>query len=147
MTRRSRTRDAGSAEPALLDTSVLISGLSEEMVNRIEVYRSSMICRAELAQGLAAFENDPARFAQLAIRRELLRLLDSIPGFWLDFDHSASDAYGSLTAEPKAALRLKDALIAAHALSVGLPLLTEDAGFSRFPSVDVRRTRQSEAGD
>ncbi|MDN4615873.1 PIN domain-containing protein [Leifsonia sp. F6_8S_P_1B] len=141
MTREARTASSRPAGPALLDTSVLISGLSEEMIDRIELYRSSMICRAELAQGLAAFEKDPSRFAQLAIRRELLRLLDSIPGFWLEFDRAASDAYGSLTAEPKTALPLKDALIAAHALAAGLPLLTEDAGFSRFPSVDVRRLR------
>jgi predicted nucleic acid-binding protein len=124
---------------AMLDTSVLISGLPEETIDTIEDYCSSMICRAELAHGLASFEKDAARFAQLAIRRELLRLLDSIPGFWIDFDLHAADGYGELTANPKSAIRLKDALIAGHALALGLPLLTEDAGFSRFPAVTIRK--------
>jgi predicted nucleic acid-binding protein len=123
----------------MLDTSALISGLPEETIDNIEDYCSSMICRAELAQGLAAFEKDAARFAQLAIRRELLRLLDSIPGFWIDFDLHAADGYGELTANPKSAIRHKDALIAGHALALGLPLFTEDAGFSRFPAVTIRK--------
>ena len=122
---------------AMLETSVLISGLPEEVIDSIEEYCSSIICRAELAQGLAAFEKDPAKFAQLAVRRELLRLLDSLPGFWLDFDRAAADGYGTLTARPKSAIRLKDALIAGHALAAGLPLVTEDAGFSRFPDVTI----------
>ncbi|MEO7017291.1 MAG: PIN domain-containing protein [Leifsonia sp.] len=124
---------------AMLDTSVLISGVPEEIVDRIEDYCSSMICRAELAHGLAAFEKDASRFAQLAIRRELLRLLDSIPGFWAAFDLPAADGYGALTAKPKSAIRLKDALIAGHALALGLPLFTEDAGFSRFPAVTIHK--------
>ncbi|HEV7183695.1 MAG TPA: hypothetical protein VGN33_04300 [Leifsonia sp.] len=66
---------------AMLDTSALVSGVPEEIVDRIEDYCSSMICRAELAHGLAAFENDASRFAQLAIRRELLRLFTEDAGF------------------------------------------------------------------
>lgn len=120
----------------MLDTSVLVSGLPDHVIEAIEDYCSSMICRAELAQGLAAFSADPARRAQAAQRAELLRILDAVPGFWRDFDAAASDGYGRLTAQPKAT-RLKDALIAGHALSEGLPLHTEDRGFTGFADVRI----------
>lgn len=122
----------------MIDTSVLISGLPAPLIGDIESYCSSMVCRAELVRGLMSFASDPARRAQAAPRRELVRLLDSIPGFWVEFDRDSSDGYASLTASPTSAIRLKDALIAGHALSLGLVLITEDAGFSRFPQVDVR---------
>jgi predicted nucleic acid-binding protein len=38
---------------------------------------------------------------------------------------------------PKQAIRLKDALIAGHALALGVPLITRDRGFSRFDSVTI----------
>lgn len=122
----------------MLDTSVLISGLPDDVVDRIDAYRSSMICRGELIQGLVAFRSDQRRQAAAGQRRELIRTLDELPGFWLPFDRAASDSYGALTAEPRSAGRLKDALIAAHAHAVGVPLLTEDAGFTRYPDVDIR---------
>lgn len=121
----------------MIDTSVLISGLPAPLINEIESYCSSMICRAELVRGLISFTVDPAKRAQAAARRELVRLLDSAPGFWAEFDLGSSDAYGVLTANPASAIRLKDALIAGHAFSLGLALITEDAGFSRFPEVQV----------
>ncbi|CAM5349818.1 type II toxin-antitoxin system VapC family toxin [Leifsonia shinshuensis] len=121
----------------MLDTSVLVSGLPAEVVDDLGSYRSSMICRGELVQGLAVFRADARRKSAADQREELIRTLDDLAGFWLDFDRAASDGYGTLTAEPRRAVRLKDALIAAHARAVGVPLLTEDAGFSRFPDVEV----------
>lgn len=128
----------GRPMTAMLDTSVLISGLPEPVIAEIETYCSSMICRAELARGLASFAADPPQPKRVALRREFLRLLDAIPGFWLPFDAAAADGYGALTARPPSAMRQKDALIAGHALAAGLPLLTEDTGFSRFAAVEVR---------
>ncbi|ERK70031.1 type II toxin-antitoxin system VapC family toxin [Leifsonia aquatica] len=122
----------------MLDTSVLISGLPDDVVDDIDAYRSSMICRGELIQGLVAFRSDQRRQAAAGQRRELIRTLDELPGFWLPFDRAASDSYGALTVEPRSAGRLKDALIAAHAHAVGVPLLTEDEGFTRYPEVDIR---------
>lgn len=121
----------------MIDTSVLIAGMPAQMVGRVTEYCSSTICRAELAQGLNAFARDPQRHTEEVHRRELLRLLDSLPAFWVDFGCGASDGYGTLTAEPRSALRLKDALIAGHALALELPLVTVDKGFSRFPGVRV----------
>ncbi|WP_025158604.1 type II toxin-antitoxin system VapC family toxin [Leifsonia aquatica] len=122
----------------MLDTSILISGLPDDVIDEIDAYRSSMVCRGELIQGLVAFRSDPHREAAAAQRQELVRILDELPGFWLPFDRAASDSYGALTSEPRSAGRLKDALIAAHSQSVGVPLLTVDAGFTRYPEVDIR---------
>ncbi|GAB3800724.1 hypothetical protein GCM10028798_15670 [Humibacter antri] len=83
-------------------------------------------------------EADAARGRQASARRELLRLLDAVPGFWASFDRAASDGYGRLTAVPRTAIRQKDALIAGHAHSRDLPLITADKGFTRFPELDVR---------
>ncbi|MGO4537015.1 type II toxin-antitoxin system VapC family toxin [Leifsonia sp. 2MCAF36] len=121
----------------MLDTSVIVAGLTPEIIAEIEDYASSAICRAELVRGREAFKEDPGKERQVPIRREYLRLLDSIPGFWMDFDSRAADGYGRLTAQPKSAMRLKDALIAGHALAHDLPLITRDAGFSRFPAVQL----------
>ncbi|WP_374010008.1 type II toxin-antitoxin system VapC family toxin [Leifsonia sp. LS-T14] len=121
----------------MLDTSVIVAGLTPEIITGIEDYASSTICRAELVRGREAFEEDPAKQRLVPIRRELIRLLDSIPGFWMDFDARAADGYGRLTAQPKSAMRLKDALIAGHAFAHGLPLVTRDSAFSRFPAVQL----------
>lgn len=121
----------------MLDTSVLIGGIPSEVIDDIGSYRSSMICRGELAQGLSAFEADRRRTTAAGQRRELIRTLDELPTFWLAFDRAASDGYGTLTARPRTAIRQKDALIAAHAFSANVPLLTRDTGFSRFPAVKV----------
>lgn len=121
----------------MLDTSLLISGMPDDVIDEIDSYRSSTICRGELVQGLVSFQADPRRTAAASQRQELIATLDDLPAFWLDFDRAASDGYGTLTARPRTAIRQKDALIAAHAQAVGVPLLTEDAGFSRFPDVEV----------
>jgi len=118
----------------MLDTSVLIAGLAPKMIETIEEYCSSAICRAELARGLWVAEKDPAQHLQTNARRELLRLLDAIPGFWLDFDRAAADGYAQLATD---ALRREDALIAGHAISRGLTLITADRSFTRFPGLSL----------
>nr|WP_274636810.1 PIN domain-containing protein [Microbacterium bovistercoris] len=42
-----------------------------------------------------------------------------------------------LAAQPPTAARSTDALIAAHALSLGMPLITADQGFTRFTGLEV----------
>lgn len=121
----------------LIDTSVLAAGIPAGIVSEIEEYCSSTICRGELMQGLNAFKAAPTRQHQVGPREELIRLLDEIPGFWRDFDAAASDGYGLLTAQHKSALRLKDALIAGHALSLQSSVITSDPGFGRFHDLEV----------
>ncbi len=121
----------------LLDTSVLVAGIPAEIIATIEDYCSSAVCRGELVQGLHAFRGEPSRHHEVGPREELLRLLDSVPGFWRDFGVDASTGYGELTAHPKSALRLKDALIAGHALSLGTSVITGDPGFGRFHNLEV----------
>lgn len=130
---------------ALIDSSALIGGLPGRVLDSLEKYCSSAIVRAELAYGLARFR--AAGQSERAARREtLLTALDSLPGFWRDFDVAASDGYGALTAATTQAMRVKDALIAGHAQSLGLAVLTRDAGFTRFASVDVEIFGTDEAG-
>lgn len=119
----------------LIDSSALIGGLPSRVLDKIERYCSSTIVRAELVYGLRAFQrtNQAARVAR---RETLLRVLDSLPGFWVDLDVAASEGYGALTASTQA-MRVKDALIAGHAQSLGVPVLTRDAGFTRFASVEI----------
>lgn len=121
----------------LVDTSILVGSIPAEIIDNIDRYCSSAICRGELVQGLRAFRADPARQHVAGSREELIRLLDSVPQFWRNFDAAASDGYGQLTAPTKSALRLKDALIAGHALALRAPVVTGDPGFSRFNEIEV----------
>lgn len=120
----------------LIDSSALIGGLPQYILDKIENYCSSTVVRAELAYGLRSFQAS-TQTTRAARREALLRVFDSLPGFWRDFDTAASDGYGALTASTTQAMRVKDALIAGHAQSLGVPVLTRDAGFTRFTSVEV----------
>lgn len=122
---------------AVLDSSALISGLPDEVLDDLEHYASSMIVRAELAFGLHAFRA-AGQTERVARRETLLGALDAIPSFWRPFDVAASEGYARLTASSPQAMRLKDALIAGHALSLGAPVITKDHGFTRFSSLTVR---------
>ena len=121
----------------LVDTSILVGSIPADIIDNIDRYCSSTICRGELVQGLRVFRADPARQHIASSREELIRLLDSVPQFWRNFDAAASDGYGQLTAQSKSALRLKDALIAGHALALRAPLITGDPGFARFNELEV----------
>lgn len=120
----------------LIDTSALIGGLPPSMIDTIDQHCSSTIVRAELVRGLRVFETSVQQ-ERVARRSTLLEALDEIEGFWRDFDVAASEGYGALTATSPQAVRQKDALIAGHAQSLGIPVITRDAGFTRFPSVAV----------
>lgn len=120
----------------LIDSSALIGGLPAAIVQTIDRHCSSTVVRAELVRGMRTFES--ARQTARAIRRgTLLQALDAISGFWRDFDVAASEGYGVLQASSAQTIRQKDALIAGHAQSLGVPVITRDAGFTRFSSVEV----------
>jgi predicted nucleic acid-binding protein len=127
---------------AMLDTSVMVAGIPADIIEEIEEYCSSTICRAELTRGLTSFESDETRHQQASARRELLRLLDAVPGFWADFDRAAADGYGRLAVAPRGGTRVRDALIAGHALSRELALITTDKHFTRYPGVRLHTAGQ-----
>ncbi|MDR0489380.1 MAG: PIN domain-containing protein [Propionibacteriaceae bacterium] len=104
----------------LLDTSVLISPMSD--LDPIQEYAASILSRAELEFGLAVSHGN-----QASIRRQRLRDLDGLFS-WLPFTELTTRAYGVLaralhTHAPAQARRI-DTYIAAHALELGVPLLT-----------------------
>ncbi|MEO5971788.1 MAG: type II toxin-antitoxin system VapC family toxin [Sphingomicrobium sp.] len=95
----------------------LIEGLSEPLRERTEQYApgeivTSAVAYAEVAIGID--RTDPSSL------RNFLRFFEIIPV--LPFDRSVGDAYGSL---PFARRRF-DRLIAAHALVLGLTLVTNN---------------------
>lgn len=117
---------------AMLDTSVLIGPLPDDVIDAIEEYSASFVVRAELLRGRARFERSPGLAPAARARAQLIRTLDSLPGFWREFGEAESDAYATLETPTEAAARTKDALIAAHAIALEVPLMTDDEGFTRF---------------
>lgn len=126
----------------LLDTNTLIYVFNERPEHQAVLERFdqeepedllvSSITFAELRYGVARSRR---RQANLRTLREAFAALNVVP-----FDTRAADAYGQLRAELEAAGRpigLLDTLIAAHALSLDLTLVTSnEREFSR-----VRRLR------
>lgn len=120
----------------LLDTSILIDRVALVAISDdIDKFVSSTIVRSELVCGLHTREPGSAERSH---RQKLIELFDGLNGFWLPFDLDSSEAYGALTAQPFSAMREKDALIAAQASSLNLPVVTNDRGFSRFDGVVAR---------
>lgn len=122
----------------MLDTSALADVIPGEVVDGIENYGASFIVRAELMRGLRRYEGMPGMRHAAAVRAKRIAALDGVGTFWQAFDAAASEAYANLIAEPGSAARSKDALIAAHAVAVGCPLITADRGFTRFRDLEVR---------
>lgn len=117
---------------AMLDTSVLIGPLPDEVIDAIDDYAAPYIVRAELLRGRARFAQSPQLAHAARAREQLVETLDRLPEFWREFGAAESDAYATLTTRSEAAARSKDALIAAHAIALDMPLMTGDAGFTRF---------------
>lgn len=123
---------------AMLDTSVLIGPIPEDILTRIDEYAASFVVRAELLRGQHHFERDPERRPAARARAQLISALDDLAGFWRTFGAAESDAYAALESSSERAVRSKDAFIAAHAVALGVPLVTADAGFTRFVGLEVR---------
>ncbi|WP_426624797.1 hypothetical protein ACPPVW_01505 [Leifsonia sp. McL0607] len=47
----------------MIDKTLLISGIPDEIIDDLGSYRSSTICRGELMQGLVSFQADQSRSA------------------------------------------------------------------------------------
>lgn len=122
----------------MLDTSVLIGVIPDDVIDHIEQHAASFIVRAELLRGLRRFESLAGSEHAARIRHKRIAALDSLPELWLPFDSGASAAYAALAASSERAIRTKDALIAAQAVALRVPLLTADRGFTRFKDAEVR---------
>ncbi|WP_036283715.1 type II toxin-antitoxin system VapC family toxin [Microbacterium luticocti] len=121
----------------MIDTSVLIGVLPDQIVDAIEDHGASHIVRGELLRGAERFAAQPNGRELARVRAQLVSALDELRAFWRPFDGAASTAYASLTAMPPSAARSKDALIAAHAVSLGVPVITADRGFTRFTGLEI----------
>lgn len=122
---------------AMLDTSVLIGPIPDDVIDLIEEHSASFIVRAELLRGRRHFERSPDLRHAARARGQLVSTLDRLPGFWREFGQAESDACAQLESRNERAVRSKDALIAAHAIALDVPLVTADAGFTRFPALRV----------
>lgn len=100
----------------------------------------SAITYAELAFGVATAQ-DPKRE-----RTHLHRLIQSIPA--LPFDHQAGDAYGPVRLATRERKQDHlDKLIAAHAISVGTTLVTNNVkDFERYPGLKLENWLEPAAG-
>jgi predicted nucleic acid-binding protein len=121
----------------MLDTSVLIGPIPDEVIDAIEEHAASFIVRAELLRGHRHFERSEHLRPAARARAQLVATLDRLPGFWRPFGEAESDAYAALTTQSERAVRSKDALIAAHAIALDVPLITADEGFTRFAGLRV----------
>ena len=104
----------------ILDTSVLIDDLRN--LPEDQEYAASILSRAELEFGVAI-----AKDAQRDERRQRLAQLDDLFD-WLPFSTATTRAYGILAqathVHAPAQARRIDTYIAAHALELGVPLMT-----------------------
>ncbi len=113
----------------ILDTSVLIaSGLAG--LPSDQEYGASILSRAELEFGASIAHGD-----QADQRRRRLVALDQVFA-WLPFTESTTRAYGILSRavhpHAPAQARRVDTYIAAHALELGVPILTANAADLRW---------------
>jgi len=113
----------------ILDTSVLIDDHLQSLPSDQE-YAASILSRAELEFGVAVADD-----AHRDERRKRLAQLDELFD-WLPFSSATTRAYGVVakathTHAPAQARRI-DTYIAAHALELGVPLMTANtADFAR----------------
>ncbi len=135
----------------LLDTNIVIYVMKRRPVEVLTLFNQnasrmaiSSITLAELSVGPLAARTP----AEAAARQRLLQQteadFDPIP-----FDSAAARAFGSVAASlrragRKPAARAYDALIAAVAISEGLPLYTANvADFEHIDGLDVREVRRA----
>ncbi|MCQ8185611.1 type II toxin-antitoxin system VapC family toxin [Parvularcula maris] len=120
----------------MLDTNILIyaaAGFDEDLIDRLESFAHgelvlSAVSMAELERGWAGGHSD---------RAEATRFLKFIP--ILPFGEEAAAGYAAIMSDkaraPKGAF---DRLIAGHALSLGIPLVTSNQkDFRRLEKVQV----------
>jgi predicted nucleic acid-binding protein len=122
-------------ESGLLDTSVFIARESGRPLDELPAHVAvSVVTIGELQLGVLAAKNDAAR-ARRADTLALARAADPIPiseavmiaWAWLVSDCRSADLHRTI--------RLTDALIAATAIGHGLPVVTQDADYTRIADV------------
>jgi predicted nucleic acid-binding protein len=119
-------------ENGLLDTSVFIARESGRSLDELPPHVAvSVVTIGELQLGVLAAENDAAR-ARRADTLELARAADPIP-----ISEAVMTAWARLVSDCRNAdvhrtIRLTDALIAATAIAHGLPVVTQDADYTRI---------------
>ncbi|UJP11180.1 PIN domain-containing protein [Microbacterium sp. KUDC0406] len=122
----------------MVDTSALIGVIPDDVISRVDQFAASYVVRAELLRGQRRWERDPATQQRAGIRAQLVSAFDDLGTFWRPFGVEESEAYSRLAAASEAAVRSKDAFIAAHAIAAGVPLITADRGFTRFDGLEIR---------
>ncbi len=127
----------------LLDTNICIHLMEVHPPHLVERFRQtphgevaiSIITLAELRHGVERYaSHDPNR---LAAEHSLRRLLTQLPA--LPLDQGAAESYGILAAAVRDRRRdALDRLIAAHAVSLGATLITNnETDFKDYPGLKV----------
>jgi tRNA(fMet)-specific endonuclease VapC len=139
--------DAGQAT-GLLDTStVILLGRLTDASSLPERVFISAITLAELSVGPLVADSDDTRAARQAHLQQAEADFDPIP-----FDSDAARAFGAVAAHlrrfgRKPAAPAFDALIAATAISRGMPLFTcNPIDFAGIPDLDLRSVPQPDHG-
>jgi tRNA(fMet)-specific endonuclease VapC len=130
----------------MLDTNIVstfIHGRSRQLDKRIAGTPPSELCVSIITFGETAFglAKRPAATTLAATAHNLFGQIEI-----LDFDFKAGETYGSLRASLEARgtpLSPLDTLIAAHAVSVGATLVTNDRAFRMVPSLQLEDWTQA----
>lgn len=124
---------------ALADTSVFIARESGRLLERSQIPTElavSVITYAELRAGVLAAHDLEARNRRLATL-ETLTGLAVVP-----IDAAVADAWAALRVRLRNAgrsMKVNDSWIAATALSLGVPVITQDGDFNVVPELSVIR--------
>lgn len=146
---RKPARDASNVDPdGMLDTSVVIELENLDPATLPIFPAITSVTLAELSAGPLATNDDLERAARQARLQLVETVFDPVP-----FDAAAARAFGGVASSLRArgkkpAARAFDALIAATAISRGIPLYTLNAAdVSGIRGLDVRVPRPVRAQD
>ena len=123
----------------LLDTNIVIHALRKHpaVLRHLARVASDETCISAITAGeiTFGFARSPGAHGQLAAYRELLGSVDVLP-----WNQTVADVYGALRAEQVRmgqTLAPLDLLIAAHALSLGAILVTNDQAMLRLTGLET----------
>lgn len=121
---------------AVADTSVFVAQENDRALGELpDALAVSVVTAAELELGVL-------RATNVGVRRQRLATLLAVKATYplLDIDERTAACFAALASEALEAgrkLRRHDTWIAATALRHGVPVVTQDADFSTFRSVEV----------
>jgi predicted nucleic acid-binding protein len=120
----------------ILDTSVFVAQESGRPVEAPPQDAAiSVATLAELHLGVLVAERDEIRARRLNTLTKVERTFDALP-----VDEEVARTFASIVAEARHLEhrpKVMDTLIAATAVTLGVPVYTQDADFQRIPRVDV----------